>query len=986
LTGRPPFGGKTLAEILTKVLYQVPTPPRVLNKKISSESGYLVERMMLKDPSLRYRTPAEVVRDIDTIIAGRSIIPDGFTGNWEAFLLRRRIRLWTKVAGITIAAGLLLGGGLTWYVKRTAHQRAVAAAYQDVVEAITQTAPDRVGDDAIRVREKLQRAREVLGATEDLRPERWDDLERQVDVLRRQVAAFEEFAKVETEVAELLARGAYAPARSRLLTLAGEIPGTSSPAERAVRDLVGDVELASVTQRDLVVKRAKTSAPESLDGLVAQLREHRLALSGDFIETPDLELARQNAADVLGEAERIQRSVRELEAAYSGEALAAYLDVEALHLDRLRRNLERQRRDVLDGVGVGWRVFAAQEWPPVRVVEGLVEARVSALERAVDAEVSMCWGVVAETADRMRRAGAYDEALALLERTRQAARAGRYERVRAEAAETYTRLEHERDEARRRADAYLALVEDNVRELVRTGRPAAIRARVEEALDGLDPNYPYRAEIAEMVQIADALERLQRAAKQHMAERRRLEHVRLSDGTVARRWEVVDVLEHAVIVLPTRGGARRTVSLNEIHPAQLLTWAEDLGQPLDPLARAVGMLGALPEQTPSDLRPLVADLTKIADRLRKAGYVGGLAGWVDRELELRRNEQNTREGTALRASSWALIYVSKALYESAFHQLMLLLRERSVLQLTDAFEEKRAEIDSLMAQVERELANRALAERLPGARIQVQGTGPDARTKVTLDWEDAAQTEVPVRGHGVLETYARSEPTTPRATGNTRLHLLRGMEGLQRDLPLAFPNVFDPAMPISLTFDYFPGHSPFFLGIDVDGLQTGVLSADPISPAYRERWRFDDDLPTIDGEQAAPRYDGYGRGRGVAFHAGVGFGDPGGWHWPRKGHGRNYEVWDPEKTRDPPPGELFAFVPRDEPYRVRVERDRGRITLYVDDEEIASAERPSWAEHGRTSDRDRRVRGGTGLLQIVTWTPAAVDNVELAGVLLEAWR
>ena len=90
LAGRPPFEGSTLAEIITKVLYEQPTPLRVMNPAVSGEAGYLVERMMLKDPSLRYPTPADVVTDVDRILGGRSIVPVGFTGNWEAWLLRRR--------------------------------------------------------------------------------------------------------------------------------------------------------------------------------------------------------------------------------------------------------------------------------------------------------------------------------------------------------------------------------------------------------------------------------------------------------------------------------------------------------------------------------------------------------------------------------------------------------------------------------------------------------------------------------------------------------------------------------------------------------------------------------------------------------------------------------------------------------------------------------------------------------------------------------
>jgi serine/threonine-protein kinase len=121
LTGRPPFEGSTLAEMLTKVLYETPAPPRTLNPKVSAETGYLVERMMLKDPGLRYQTPAEVVADVERIQAGRSIMPAGFRGNWEAYLLRRRIRRWTSVGAVAVA--VLVVAGLATHAWLRARER-----------------------------------------------------------------------------------------------------------------------------------------------------------------------------------------------------------------------------------------------------------------------------------------------------------------------------------------------------------------------------------------------------------------------------------------------------------------------------------------------------------------------------------------------------------------------------------------------------------------------------------------------------------------------------------------------------------------------------------------------------------------------------------------------------------------------------------------------------------------------------------------------
>ena len=53
---------------------------------------------------------------------------------------------------------------------------------------------------------------------------------------------------------------------------------------------------------------------------------------------------------------------------------------------------------------------------------------------------------------------------------------------------------------------------------------------------------------------------------------------------------------------------------------------------------------------------------------------------------------------------------------------------------------------------------------------------------------------------------------------------------------------------------------------------------------------------------------------------------------------------------------------------------------------IDSREEAGWARIGKKSDQQKRVSGGTGLIQILTWTPQAIDNLKLSGVVLERWR
>jgi eukaryotic-like serine/threonine-protein kinase len=92
LTGRPPFTGENLAEIVTQVLLKAPDPPQAINEKISANAAFLIDRLMTKDTQHRYASPRELLRDLEAIEKGRSIVPNGWEGDWKAFVLRRRYR------------------------------------------------------------------------------------------------------------------------------------------------------------------------------------------------------------------------------------------------------------------------------------------------------------------------------------------------------------------------------------------------------------------------------------------------------------------------------------------------------------------------------------------------------------------------------------------------------------------------------------------------------------------------------------------------------------------------------------------------------------------------------------------------------------------------------------------------------------------------------------------------------------------------------
>jgi serine/threonine-protein kinase len=72
VTGQPPFPGKKIEAIFRAHLHQELKPPDHINTKLSSGLGEVVEFMMVKDRNLRYGTPRELIRDLESLQAGEA--------------------------------------------------------------------------------------------------------------------------------------------------------------------------------------------------------------------------------------------------------------------------------------------------------------------------------------------------------------------------------------------------------------------------------------------------------------------------------------------------------------------------------------------------------------------------------------------------------------------------------------------------------------------------------------------------------------------------------------------------------------------------------------------------------------------------------------------------------------------------------------------------------------------------------------------------
>jgi hypothetical protein len=625
-------------------------------------------------------------------------------------------------------------------------------------------------------------------------------------------------------------------------------------------------------------------------------------------------------------------------------------------------------------------------------VRDRLAARLKEVETDLEGLVSAAWARAARAEEAAAASSDPDEVQRALDRLIAGARAlhdGGFPGLSNEAWETRERLAGAFAARQARArEVYERLVED-VLKLLREGHmPEEILARIQVARDDEAANASVRAGIDDLALLADGLDSLYRNALEEVRARGRIAPVRLRAGGEEKRWDIVEVHpgERAATVRVQRAGRpgepqRR--GLQELEIGQVAELARGARASLAPLEEAVVLLSDLPERGSGDLRPVLERLRRVQGALKGARREGAFLESVARRVGELAREQEEREAAAHIAYQQADLYVRLKQYPSAHFHLLDLLREDSPRHHTGYVDRNEGRIRALMDVVEGELSDEQLLAHLPGARISSQGNV----TSALFDYETPVQLEVfrreGGRGLAVLEPYVPPAAVTPEVKPNTRLHLLRGLDGdLHRHRPLSLQNPFDPAETIEVEFDLFTLTSPFFLAVDVDGVQVGVLSVDPTSPAYAERFRFPEDVPLLEKGEKPPTHDGYGRGRGVAFHAGPDFGDPPGWAWPAGAQGA--ALGEARTGRDVP-GPLFSFEPLTR-YRVKVVRQRGKMTLFVDDREIRSEEQAEWATRGRSSDREKGIRGGTGRIQILTWTPQAIDDLRLSGVVMERWR
>jgi WD40 repeat protein/tRNA A-37 threonylcarbamoyl transferase component Bud32 len=136
LTGRPPFQGETLPEILLQVQNSEPVAPQRLNPSIPANLQTICLKCLQKEPSKRYGTAGDLAEDLNRFLLNKPIQARPISVFEKLFLWCRRHPVPASLTGALVVVVLLGLAGIIWqwgraelHARGEAEQRKIAEAY-----------------------------------------------------------------------------------------------------------------------------------------------------------------------------------------------------------------------------------------------------------------------------------------------------------------------------------------------------------------------------------------------------------------------------------------------------------------------------------------------------------------------------------------------------------------------------------------------------------------------------------------------------------------------------------------------------------------------------------------------------------------------------------------------------------------------------------------------------------------------------------------
>ncbi|MCE9636347.1 MAG: protein kinase [Planctomycetes bacterium] len=970
LTGRPPFEGETLAQTLTKVLYERPRPIHDLVPDLPDEVVYLVERMMAKDRRHRYPTPAALLHDLRAFEAGRLKVPAGFEGDIATYVERwRSRRLW--ITGASVVAGAVLMGALAlWWEGETATRERAERGMAEFADTQSLPGPEPSWDGRTvaemirrldRVRAEFVGTEAADAATAEIA--RWRKQERELgrvqELARRADRSDAEWPTIIQQLEE------------RKRALAGETDAGVAMRQSAVTLDALLERRESRAKRDVEALRSDTSA-KTLDeaargwaSLASALRSRYLAGA----EPPQAKAAAVTAGQFEAAAARIS-------------AMFAPWDAASARGGALDRGAFADAASVLAAIDAE---FAA-DTDLVALLAGLPPA--GRWTAAFTARRDAAGAALAEGAQRAL-AALESDVLRMLGRKAFADAASRVDTFAAAAlpmqadavADLRSRVDAERDaEVAGSRDATVAA---SLLFFDAYGRLDATRAA--QVLDELQNTLAARAvSDAQGTAFLEGARRLLVLTEQRIWDRFRgavtqfaLAGGELSDRRTGIRYRGITSVRVGRSELAfTYGqgqvwqGALADVPLDDVIRAA--------GVPLDDpeSALAAAALRITQYHVPQDARRGLPVLSGVGPWLDAARGAAGTMPVVERLVALRdeqfrrtQHEVDDAESTARRVHEAALQELLDGRADLAMEGLRSL-RDLPRLRQTEYAVSRRDEIRQQLDRAEHARQSGSIAARFPGSRFTESA---DGTAEIYYDFEDPAVSKPDALAalglvSGRVEIGSRLLVIADRPARVGRAPLALGAEGAgvkldhvaswlsadeqgaPRDAPLRMECPFLPRKRIEVSF-LCRSERPFFLSVSVCGATAGVLSA----PDF------------VQG------------GRGVSIWSATDIDQP-----DRAFDERTRKTWidaHPDPFRREADTRFFQFEPG-RVHRVRVVKDEKRTQLFVDgklrvEEPVRFQPQPGGAAGPPSPLLDRVV--------ISTHGPLDMDDLRIAGTLDPEW-